>query len=143
MHIMLGPSSTIHPPSTMGRVWLDMVAWARTNIRCQKVKIVTPRRNANTHSPGGIVISYLFPRYVDSATMYTGPNNMYMCACQESRDTLKAEHVCGWTIDEHTRAHIPMHIPLAQQDGSQVHNRTTSTLRKPASCGCTKHASAS
>ena len=48
MHIMLGPSSTIHPPSTMGRVWLDMAAWAQTNIRCQKVKIVTPRRNANT-----------------------------------------------------------------------------------------------
>ena len=32
----------------MGRVWLDMAAWAQTNIRCQKVKIVTPLRNANT-----------------------------------------------------------------------------------------------
>ena len=28
--------STIHPPSTMGRVWLDMAAWAQTNIRCPK-----------------------------------------------------------------------------------------------------------
>ena len=30
-------------------IWPHAVAaWAQTNIRCQKVKIVTPRRNANT-----------------------------------------------------------------------------------------------
>ena len=33
----------------MGRVWLDVAAGARTNIRCQKVKIPVPRRNDNAH----------------------------------------------------------------------------------------------
>ena len=45
---MLGPSSTIHQPSTMGRVWLDMAAWAqRLTSDVRKVKIRTPRRNDN------------------------------------------------------------------------------------------------
>ena len=35
---MLGSQSTPHPPSTMGRVWLEAATLAHTKVRCRKVK---------------------------------------------------------------------------------------------------------
>ena len=71
----LSGAATGHPPSTkstMGRVWLidglmqlydlstailttygRMPAWAQTNIRGPKAKIVAPRRNDIAHSRNG------------------------------------------------------------------------------------------